>query len=211
MKHASSLGRTSICPRPPADLILEPFEHGVGGVRGRDCLTVAGMRRCEVEMAVTVVLDHPRQHLLRRAWRQLGAFWGGTLLVVGLLASLVALPTTLAVATFVLGRFDEPAAGEEPWPTPEVPVEEIVLAWGISTPIAIVGLMMGPRLLRGERKLVLFLRRFGYADATRAVTFAAAKTVGGSWRLVTLDDKEIAPLGIPAGTRWLYGAGAARS
>jgi hypothetical protein len=158
-------------------------------------------------MAVTVVLDHSRQHLFRRAWRQLGAFWGGALLVVGLAASLVAVPTTLAVASFVFGWLDEPEAGEEPWPAEDVPVGEIFLAWGISTPIAIVGLKIGIRLLRGDRELVLFLRRFGYDDATKAVTFAAAKTVGGTWRLVTLDDKEIAPLGVPAGTRRLYGIG----
>jgi hypothetical protein len=88
-----------------------------------------------------------------------------------------------------------------------VPVGEILLAWGISTPIAILGLTVGIRLLRGERGLVLFLRRFGYDDATKAVTFAATKTVGGTWRLVTLDDKEIAPLGVPGGTRRLYGIG----
>ena len=158
-------------------------------------------------MAVTVVLDHPRQHLLRRAWRQLCAFSGGTLLVVGLAASLVAVPTTLAVASFVFGWFDEPEPGEEPWPAEDVPVGEIFLAWGISTPIAIVGLKVGIRLLRGDRELVLFLRRFGYDDATKAVTFAAAKTVGGTWRVVTLDDKEIAPLGVPAGARRLFGAG----
>ena len=158
-------------------------------------------------MAVTVVLDHPRQHVLRRAWRQLCAFSGGTLLVVGLAASLVAVPTTLAVASFVFGWLDEPEPGEEPWPAEDVPVGEIFLAWGISTPIAIVGLKMGIRLLRGDRELVLFLRRFGYDDATKAVTFAAAKTVGGTWRLVTLDDKEIAPLGVPAGARRLFGAG----
>ena len=164
------------------------------------------MQRCQL-MAVTVVLHHPRRHLLRRAWRQFGAFCGGTLLVVGILAALVAVPTTLAVATFVVGRFDEPAPGEEPWPRPDWPVDEIVLAWVASTLLAIVGLILGRRLLRGERELVLFLRRFGYDEATKAVTYAAIKTVGGSWRLVTLDDKEIAPLGVPTGPLRLFGAG----
>jgi hypothetical protein len=159
-------------------------------------------------MAVTVVLDHPRQHLARRAWRQLGAFSGGVLLVLGLLASLVAVPTTLAVASFVVGWLSEQEGEADPWPAEDVPVTEIFVAWGISTPIAILGLRLGIRLLRGDRELVLFLRRFGYDDATRAVSFAAAKTVGGSWRLVTLDDHEIAPMGVPAGTRRLYGIGA---
>jgi hypothetical protein len=60
------------------------------------------------------------------------------------------------------------------------------------------------RLVRGGRTLVLFLRRFGYDDATSAVTFAVTKTIGRSWRLVTLDDLEIAPVGVPTGTRWLF-------
>ena len=166
-----------------------------------------GLRATLTTMAVTVVLDYPQRHLLRRAWRQFAAFWGGTLLVVGVLASLVAFPTTLALVSIVVAGDEEPAPGEEPWPPPEWPVDEIILAWGISTPMTIVGIGLGIRLLRGKRGLVLFLRRFGYEDATKALSFAAAKTVGGSWRLVTLDDAAIAPLGIPARTRRLYSAG----
>ena len=158
-------------------------------------------------MAVTVVLDHPRQHLGRRLWRRIGALSGGTLLVFGLLASLVAFPTTILVASFVVGWLSDQEGETDPWPAHDVPVEEIFLAWGLSTPIAILGLKLGLRLLRGDRELVLFLRRFGFDDATRAVTFAAAKTIGGSWRLVTLDDAEIAPLGVTRGTAGLFGAG----
>jgi hypothetical protein len=43
---------------------------------------------------------------------------------------------------------------------------------------------------------VLFLRRFGYDDATGAVTFAVNRTIGSTYRLVTLDDAEVAPLGV---------------
>jgi len=60
------------------------------------------------------------------------------------------------------------------------------------------------RLVRGGRTSVLFLRRFGYTDATRAVTFAVTKTVGRTWRLVTLDDEQIAALGIPAAPKWFF-------
>jgi len=54
---------------------------------------------------------------------------------------------------------------------------------------------------------VLFLRRFGYDDATSAVTFAVAKTIGSSWRLVTLDDAELSPIGVTIGTRRLFQVG----
>lgn len=152
-------------------------------------------------MAITVVLKHPRRHLLRRAWRQLVAFWAGMLVVVGALATCVAVSMGLAlVMSVVLGSSEDPADEGNPW------LKEMLLALGISTPIAIVGLRVGLRLLRGERDLVLFLRRFGHSDTTKVVTFAARKTVGGSWRLVTLDDELIAPLGVGAGTRRAYGA-----
>jgi len=148
-------------------------------------------------MAVTVVLKHPRRHLLLRARRQLLAFWGGTLFVVGILATSLAFGIGVA---FVMAGVSGGGADGNPW------LEQMLLAFGISIPIAIVGVRVGLRVLRGERGLVLFLRRFGQSDTTKAVTFAARKTVGGSWRLVTLDDEQIAPLGIPAGARRAYGA-----
>jgi hypothetical protein len=81
------------------------------------------------------------------------------------------------------------------------------MVWAISTPIAILGIRGGLRLVRGSRALVLFLRRFGYDDAQSAVTFAVLKTIGASWRIVTLDDAEMAPIGIPIATRRLFRAG----
>ena len=148
-----------------------------------------------------VVRDHPQRHLLQRAWRQLVAFWAGTLLVVGVLATCVAFSMGIGIVMgALLGHSDDPAADGNPW------LKEMLLALAISTPIAIVGIRVGLRLLRGKRGIVLFLRRFGHSDATKAVTFAARKTVGGSWRLVTLDDAQIAPLGISAGTRKAFGA-----
>jgi hypothetical protein len=43
---------------------------------------------------------------------------------------------------------------------------------------------------------VLFLRRFGYAPGMDAVTVAAVGSLGRSWRLVTLDDAQAAPVGV---------------
>jgi len=47
------------------------------------------------------------------------------------------------------------------------------------------------------------LRRFRYGDATSVATYAAEKTIGKSWRLVTLDDASAAPVGVSAARRRL--------
>jgi hypothetical protein len=156
-------------------------------------------------MPIRVVLDHSRRHTGRRLRRGLVVLVGCLLVLLGLAASIVAIPSSFFVVGFVVGWLSNDPS--DPFPPDDMPVNEILLAWGLSTPLAIVGLKGGLRLVRRHRKLVLFLRRFGYDDATSAVTFAVARTIGPSWRLVTLDDAEIAPLGIPAGTRRLFRLG----
>lgn len=153
-------------------------------------------------MPVKVVVDLPRPHAARALSQGIRALFGGLLVLVGLLASIAAFPLTilffLSVAIPLVARGDT-AAG--------APAGLITFAWSIASAITIFGLVVGLRLLRGQRELVLFLRRFGYTEATEAVTFAVVKTVGRSWRLVTLDDSTIAPLGLPIGTRRLFRAG----
>jgi hypothetical protein len=153
------------------------------------------------------VLDHPQRHLGLRLWRRISDLTGTLLLVLGLTASLPAAPASLAVLSFVIGWATTDASDPDPWPAADVPVQEIVLAWAVTTPIAIGGLRIGLRLLRRNRTLVLFLRKFGYDDAQNAVTFAVLRTIGASWRVVTLDDAEMVPIGIPEGTRRVFNAG----
>jgi hypothetical protein len=50
---------------------------------------------------------------------------------------------------------------------------------------------------------VLFLRRFGFSDATRTMSFAANGVIGRSWRLVTLDDAAVTAVGGPRAPRQL--------
>lgn len=66
----------------------------------------------------------------------------------------------------------------------------------ISGVVAIASFAAGVRLVRGRRRLVLFLRRFGFTGATRALTEAVAGSLGHDWRLVTLDDAEVAAVGV---------------
>jgi len=151
-------------------------------------------------MPVTVVLDYPNRHRARRLHRWIATTSGGVLVFVGAVASIVMFPSLLyLLVLYVAMPIVEGGAGEG---VPELD-GDILLSAVISTAITILGLKVGLRLLRGQRRLVLFLRRFGYGEATKAATFAATKTIGRSWRLVTLDDASVAPLGVPTGMKRL--------
>jgi hypothetical protein len=153
-------------------------------------------------MPVRIVLDHPRRYAFRRLWRRILMVIGAVLLVVGIAASIVAVPANVLAAAWFL---DEDIDIEfEPGRT--LSADQVLLGWAVSTPLAFFGVRRGLRLVRGRRSLVLFLRRFGYDDATSAVTFAVTRTIGNTWRLVTLDDAEIAALGVATSTRGIFRA-----
>jgi hypothetical protein len=126
---------------------------------------------------------------------------GVVLFTVGIAASIVAVPANVLALAWLVGENVnlELTAGRT------LTASEIFLAWAISTPLMFFGISRGLRLVRQGRTLVLFLRRFGYDEAQSAVTFAVNSTIGRSWRVVTLDDAEIAPVGVPTGTRLLFG------
>jgi hypothetical protein len=125
---------------------------------------------------------------------------GALLLVLGIAASVVAVPANVLAAAWLLGE----KVDIEISPGRSVTADEVLLVWGISTALAIFGVSRGLRLVRRGRTMVLFLRRFGHDEAQNAVTFAVTNTIGRSWRVVTLDDAEIEPVGVPTGTRWLF-------
>jgi hypothetical protein len=82
--------------------------------------------------------------------------------------------------------------------------------WCAALTTAVLALALGVRLMQGRRRLVLFLRRFGYTAATHAATVAAA-SIGGRWRLVTLDDAQIVPVGVGPVYEALSAAGRGRA
>lgn len=153
-------------------------------------------------MPARVVFDHPRRHLLRRLWQPIATVVGAVLFVVGIAASIVAVPASVLVLAWLVGE----NVNLELTARRTITASEIFLVWAVSTPLMFFGISRGLRLVRKGRTLVLFLRRFGYDEAQSAVTFAVNSTIGRSWRVVTLDDAEIAPVGVPTGTRWLFGA-----
>ncbi len=158
-------------------------------------------------MPFTIVFDHARSHIGRRLWRRISSLFGSLLLVIGLTASIPAVPANLAVVGIVLGWLTTEPSDPDAFPPPDMPVPQIILAWAVLTPLAIGGVRFGLRLLRRHRTMVLFLRRFGYDAAQSAVTFAVLRTIGADWRVVTLDDAEMAPIGVADGTRRVFRAG----
>lgn len=142
-------------------------------------------------MSINVVIDGPQRTGGRRALRRVRSLVDGVVVLCGLIAS---------VPAFVLGVYgllssftDQGAFG---W-TAEPTRSQLPDLLGASVAVTVVGLVSGVLLLRSRRRLVLFLRRFGFVETTQVVT-AAAHSVGRHWRLVTLDDHQIAPLGSAA-------------
>jgi hypothetical protein len=143
---------------------------------------------------VFVVVDSlsgaARRHRVRRG---LGLVVGAVLVLAGAVAML---PLTFYVsAVLVLSIVDRtPTFGE-------VDAQLAIVLAG-SAVVAVVCWRLGVPLIRGRRHLVLFLRRFGFTSATEALSFAVGGAVGRHWRMVTLDDHNIAPQGVARGSRW---------
>ncbi|MGH9181455.1 MAG: hypothetical protein ACRDY5_07050 [Acidimicrobiales bacterium] len=144
-------------------------------------------------MGVRVVLDPGGGAGRRRLGRGLAAVIGTVFVVAGLVMASVPLLVVTLVSVSV-------ASGDRPEVTADLAAGSAGLVAG-----ALVALLVGIRFVRGRRRLVLFLRRFGLTEATAAVTFAVVKSIGRSWRLVTLDDSAVAPVGSSRGTRRIVG------
>ena len=71
----------------------------------------------------------------------------------------------------------------------------------ISSAVALMAPALGELVFSFQRRTALFLRRFRQAEPTRALGFAINGAIGRSWRLVTLDDSEILPVGVRKGAR----------
>ena len=123
-----------------------------------------------------------------RVLRALARLLGFLLILVGLVAAIA--PIVYVVAVIV-----ELSSAKSRFPALEPSIV-------VTTLVMVASLTAGLWLVRGKRRLVLFLRKFGFTGATQAVTFAVVNALGRSWRLVTLDDAEVAPVGARSGMRW---------
>jgi len=141
-------------------------------------------------VAVRILLDGPRRPAGRRMARALAVVISLPLILAGVLGW----AGFAAVALLIASSSDRAAHLHDSLPTAAV--------WPAA---ALIGLPLGIRLLRGKRRVVLFLRRFGFADATKALSYAANAVIGRSARLVTLDDAQVKAVGGPAAPRRLAG------
>jgi hypothetical protein len=141
-------------------------------------------------MAINLVHDYPREHRLRSLLSILLRLVGGLLLIVGLLAAVPFLFfLIIETGSFIQA---EPSGFDR----------DGIMIYLEITAVMLVSLLLGVWLLRGRRRLVLFLRRFGFVGATEVLTFALASALGSSWRLITLDDHKVLPVGTGGRIRW---------
>ena len=152
--------------------------------------------------SIRVVFDYKGHQTTSAIGRWLARLAGGVLALIGLLATVVAIPTGLVAIGDVLATLNHEQVFE-----PGFPVRRLEAAFAVSLFVAIAGLRYGRRLVRGRRSSVLFLRRFGFDGSMQVVTYAVANSIGVNWRLVTLDDEEIAPVGVDTTSRVFFSAG----
>jgi hypothetical protein len=165
-------------------------------INGRLCAARIGA------MAVRIVLDCPHAYFGPRLREALAAALGAALAIVGTIAWLLVIPLSLLVLAWLQGENLNLDLGNGR----AITAQTILTAWTVVAACLLLRFRgRGLRLVRGARTSVLFLRRFGYSDATRAVTFAVTRTIGRTWRLVTLDDNQTTPLGIPTAPKWFFG------
>jgi hypothetical protein len=69
----------------------------------------------------------------------------------------------------------------------------------------LLALWLGLTLIRGRRRMGLYLRKFGFAESTRTVSKALRGSIGRAMRLVTLDDDQVTAIGAGRGRRLLAG------
>lgn len=141
-------------------------------------------------MAVRILLDGPSRPAGPRIARALAVVIALPLILAGV----VGWAGFAAVAVLLAGSSDHATDLHNSLP-----------AAALFPAAALIALPLGIRLLRGKRRIVLFLRRFGFADATKALSYAANAVIGRSARLVTLDDARVTAVGGPAAPRRLAG------
>ena len=148
-------------------------------------------------MPVHVVMEQAHGRRFVRLRHGLAALLGFLLILVGW-ATLPALGYVVYVSHHERGQHHQAST---------VGNGTVVVFLALLAVLLVGAPLLGFRLLRGSRRLVLFLRRFGYTDATHALTFCVLTTIGASWRLVTLDDAAVAPVGVSHGLEKVLAAG----
>ncbi|MPV35690.1 hypothetical protein [Georgenia subflava] len=152
-------------------------------------------------MPPIVIVDvHPHRHVVPRALRPVAVVAGGLLYAAGLVATVAFVALGFVLAAWQFG------SERDPEQLPLGPGRALGL-WLAAGAVMVLGLRYGRRLVRGRRATVLYLRRFRDDASMAAVTGAARRSLGGRWRLVSLDDARLVPVGLSTATSGLFSAG----
>src|SRR4051812_12420101 len=108
-------------------------------------------------MPIRVVFDYPGRQFSNAVGRWVARLIGGLLALIGLLATVIVIPTGLVAIGDILGTLNHEQLFE-----PGFPLRRVEAGFAAATFVAIAGLRYGRRLVRGHRSSVLFLRRFGF-------------------------------------------------
>jgi hypothetical protein len=138
-----------------------------------------------------IVLDGPTGWRLRAATRRAPTVIGALLVCLGALLVLPLIVLTITVVIFLIVRNDLNNHPEKVRPEWFEKIRgDLVPLWLSVLTVVMLSVIVGLKLLRSNRNVILFLRRFGYPPATYAITQATVR-VGDFWRVVTLDDEKI--------------------
>jgi hypothetical protein len=122
---------------------------------------------------------------------------------IGLICLVVAFASGMVVMTLLsVVLLFAATEGELTLPSEMPDIGSIAFVAGCAL-LSLVMWLVGVRLIRGDRHLVLFLRKFGFTGASVMLSSAIASGLGRRWRLVTLDDHDLAPVGVGGGSRWI--------
>lgn len=149
---------------------------------------------------IRVVTTHPHRHPLARVVRPVALAGGALLYVVGIVAVTGFVAVAFLLASWWFGSDRDPA---------ELPLEPttLILLLAAAAVLMVGGLRYGRRLVLGHRRTVLYLRRFRDDASMAAVTGAARRSLGDAWRIVSLDDAQLAPVALSGTTTALFTAG----
>jgi len=139
-------------------------------------------------MPINLVYEYRSRGFLRRLFKRMVHLAGSLLILVCVLTAILLVVTLLALPGSRNPGRDEGNLASE-------------------AVVFVISLSLGRWLARSGRRSVLFLRRFGFAGATEALTFAIATAMGSSWRLITLDDHQVTAMGSGGRSRWMSVSG----
>jgi hypothetical protein len=126
---------------------------------------------------------------MQRVWRALRATLGWVLIAAGVLALALSIPVLLILLS-------------ETFTGHESPKLAAIITAALLVAAAAAIFVAGRRIARGRRRLVLFLRRFGFQAASQTITYAVRSGLHQRFRFVTLDDAAISAVGEHGERRW---------